>query len=103
MKPGWIVPGLDEAEGRHARLGVGGEPAPREQLAFEDGKEALAQGVVIGITDGSHGWPDTGLPAAFVERQGRILGGLKWSSQHRMGRRVRWRVGDVRNGRYGVS
>ena len=30
-------------------------------------------------------------------------GGLKWSSQHRVGRRLRWRVGDVRIGRCGVS
>jgi putative transposase len=43
-----------------------------------------------------------GKPEIFNTDQG-SQGGLKWSSQHRMGRRVRWRVGDVRNGRYGVS
>lgn len=32
-----------------------------------------------------------------------IQPGFIRSSQHWMGRRLRWRVGDVRNGRYGVS
>ena len=35
----------------------------------------------------------------YVKREG----GFKWSSQHRMGRRLRWRVGDVRHGRCVVS
>ena len=32
-----------------------------------------------------------------------IQGGFTWSSQHWMGRRLRWRVGDVRIGRCGIS
>jgi hypothetical protein len=37
-----IVPCLDELEDGHARLGVGAEASPIEQLAFE-GREKLSQ------------------------------------------------------------
>ena len=73
VPPGGIVKAFDEAEAGHACLDLRDEPAPFQQFAFEGGKEALAQGVVIGIADGSHGRPDAGLPAALAEGQGRIL------------------------------
>ena len=37
-----VVPALDELEERHARLGLGGELAARQELALEGGEEALA-------------------------------------------------------------
>ena len=45
-----IVPALDEVEDRQARLAVGGEALPVEELALERREEALAQRIVIGVT-----------------------------------------------------
>lgn len=33
------------------RLGLGLEPAPVEKLAFQHGEEALANGIVVGVSD----------------------------------------------------
>src|SRR5205085_2589061 len=68
-----IVPSLDVAEDRHSGLGLRGEPAACQQLAFQCGEEALAHGVVVGVTDRPHGWAHTRLPTAAAERQRRIL------------------------------
>src|SRR3954451_18051038 len=68
-----IVPSLDVAEDRHSGLGLRGEPASCQQLAFQCGEEALAHGVVVGVTDRPHGWAHTRLPTAAAERQRRIL------------------------------
>jgi len=46
-----IVEALDEIEERNPRLGLRLEPTPVEELAFERGEEALAHGVVIGVSD----------------------------------------------------
>lgn len=73
MEPRWVVPSFQVTEDGHARLGVGGEPASGEQLAFQRGEETLAQGVVISIADRAHGRPDTRLSAALAEGQRRIL------------------------------
>ena len=77
-----IVPTFDELEDGHARLRLGAELAPVEQLAFEGGEEALAHRVVVGVTDRSHGRPHAGLLASQAEGDRGVLGGLKWSSQH---------------------
>lgn len=42
MAPAEILPSLDELEDGHARLGLGFELTPVEQLAVESGKEAGA-------------------------------------------------------------
>src|SRR5690349_224380 len=68
-----IVPSLDVAEDRHSGLGLRGELAACQQLAFQCGEEALAHGVVVGVTDRPHGWAHTRLPTAAAERQRRIL------------------------------
>src|ERR1700725_4950 len=64
-----IVPPLDVAEDRHPGLGLRCEPAACQQLAFQCGEEALAHGVVVGVTDRPHGWEHAGFPAAPAERQ----------------------------------
>src|SRR6516225_2095301 len=88
MAAGGIVPPLDVAEDRHPGLGLRCEAAAYQQLAFQCGEEALAHGVVVGVTDRSHGWAHTGFPAAAAERQRCILGALvalKWKGVHRTG------------------
>src|ERR1700729_2695272 len=76
MATGGIVPPLDVAEDRHPGLGLRCEPAACQQLAFQCGEEALAHGVVVGVTDRSHGWTHAGFPAAAAERQRCILAAL---------------------------
>jgi hypothetical protein len=50
------------------RLDLGREATSVEQLALEHGKEALAQGVVVGVADGAHRRPDP--PLAAPESKG---------------------------------
>src|SRR5438445_1797668 len=76
MATGGIVPPLDVAEDRHPGLGLRCEPAACQQLAFQRSEEALAHGVIVGVTNRSHGWAHTGFPAAAAERQRFILGAL---------------------------
>src|SRR6516164_8629547 len=64
MATSGIVPPFDVAEDRHPGLGLRCEAAAGQQLAFQCGEEALAHGVVVGVTDGSHGWAHAGFPAA---------------------------------------
>src|SRR4051794_11646903 len=51
VSPGGIVEAFDEAEAGPACLELRGKAAPLEQFAFEGGKEALAQGVIVSIPD----------------------------------------------------
>src|SRR3984893_6437241 len=76
MATSGIVPPLDVAEDRHPGLGLRYEPAACQQLAFQCGEEALAHGVVVGVTDRSHGRAHAGFAAAAAERQRCILGAL---------------------------
>src|ERR1700741_5148923 len=76
MAASGIVPALDVAEDRHPGLALRCEPATCQQLTFQCGEEALAHGVVVGVTDRSHGWAHAGVPAAAAERQRCILGAL---------------------------
>src|SRR5215471_25807 len=77
-----IVEALDEGEHCASRLGLRLEPAAIEQFAFEGREEALAHGVVIGITDRTHRGSHTCLTTAVAELDRGVLPGLKWSSQH---------------------
>jgi hypothetical protein len=52
------------------------EPVPVQQFAFQGGEEALAQGVVIGVSDGSHRGANPGLPAPFAELERSVLAAL---------------------------
>src|SRR5689334_5433589 len=77
-----VVPTFDVAEDRHLDLCLRCEPPPRQQLAFERCKEALAHGVVVSVANRSHGRADASRATAPTECQSRILGGFKRSSQH---------------------
>src|SRR3954464_1001269 len=92
MPPGGIVEAFDEAEAGHACLDRRGKAAPVDEFAFEGGKEALAQGVIVSIPDRAHRGPRAGFLAALAESQRGILGGIKWSSHHLDGR-LRWALG----------
>src|SRR2546426_729476 len=56
-----VVPALDEVEDAEAGLGRRWEALPIEQLALEGCEEALAEGVVVGVTHAAHRGPDPGL------------------------------------------
>src|SRR6266446_4507297 len=73
--PHWNV-SCWHAAGSHPGLGLRCEPAACQQLTFQCGEEALAHGVVVGVTDRSHGWAHAGFPAAAAERQRCILAAL---------------------------
>ena len=72
----WVVPALDELEYGHARLGLGTEAAAIDELTFEGGEKALAQGVVEAVSDRTHGGTNPHLPAALAEGDGGVLTAL---------------------------
>jgi hypothetical protein len=49
------TPGRCELEHCPTSLFLGAEAATIQQLAFQGGEEALAQGIIVTVTDGSHG------------------------------------------------
>jgi hypothetical protein len=71
MATGGIVPPLDVAEDRHPGLGLRCEPAACQQLAFQRSEEALAHGVIVGVTNRSHGCGDD--EARIGQRLGRVV------------------------------
>src|SRR3954453_5832454 len=82
VPPGGIVEAFDEAEAGHARLDLRGKAVPLEQFAFEGGKEALAQGVIVSLPERAHRGPDAGLLAALAESQRGILAALVRMMDH---------------------
>src|SRR6516162_11139596 len=68
-----VIEALDEFEHRDPRLGLRLEPAPVEKLAFQRGEEALAHGIVVGVSDRTHRGAHAGLAAAMAELNGRVL------------------------------
>jgi hypothetical protein len=44
-----VVPALDEVEHGHARLELGLEAPPLQEVALQGGEKTLAQGVVVGV------------------------------------------------------
>src|SRR3954453_23152988 len=76
VPPGGIVEAFDEAEAGHACLDLRGKAASLEQFAFEGGKEALAQGVIVSVPDRAHREPYAGFLAALAESQRGILAAL---------------------------
>src|ERR1700759_5740894 len=71
-----VIPTLDVAKAGPFRLGPRCEPATAEQLGFEGGEEALGHGVVVGVTDRSHRWSNTGLATPLTKCHRRILTAL---------------------------
>ena len=68
-----VVERLDEVEHRQARRVPGPEGAALDQLALERREEALAQGVIVAVTDGTHRQRHVRLPAALAEGDRRVL------------------------------
>ena len=69
----WVVPAFDELEDRHARLGLGTERTPVDELALQRGEKALGHGVVKAVP----GRPGRGkhphLPAPFAQGERSVL------------------------------
>ena len=72
----WVVPAFDELEDRHARLGLGTERTPVDELALQRGEKALGHGVVKAVP----GRPGRGkhphLPAPFAKGERSVLRAL---------------------------
>src|SRR6516225_471556 len=71
-----VVEALDEFEHRDPCLGLRLEPAPVEKLAFQRGEEALAHGIVVGVSDRAHRGAHNGLAAAIAELNRGVLRAL---------------------------
>src|SRR2546428_1472167 len=71
-----VVPALDEVEDAEAGLGRRWEALPIEQLALEGCEEALAEGVVVGVTHAAHRGPDPGLATPEPEGDRGVLAAL---------------------------
>jgi len=91
MTPMGVVVAVAAAEELLPCLGLVVKGSPVDQFTFEDGEEALAQGVVEAVAYRAPGGPDPGLLATGAEGQGGILGWFKESSQHGL---CEWRVYD---------
>ena len=81
----WVVEALDEVEDGHLRLGLGLEAVPVEELTLEGREEALAQGVVVGVTDRAHRGSHTDFLASEPERDRRVLSALIGVVDHPLG------------------
>ena len=71
-----VVPPLEEFEHRPTGLVPRTEVMTVQQLAFQRGEEALAQGIVVAVSGRSHRRPDTGFPTTLAEGDRRVLGSL---------------------------
>lgn len=72
----WVVPAFNEAEDFPTRGCVRIESGAIDEFAFEGGEEALAHGVVVAISDRSHGGSDTSFKTAFSECDRGVLAPL---------------------------
>src|SRR5262245_65375180 len=82
MTAAWIVEALDELEHRHPRLGLGLEPTPVEKLALQRGEEALAYGIVVGVSDRAHRGTHAGFAAALAKGDRGVLRALVGVMNH---------------------
>jgi hypothetical protein len=78
VPPARVVPALDVAEQRYARLGLGRPTVPIDQLALERGEEALGHRVVVGVAHGAHRRPHAHLLAALAEGDAGVLPWSLW-------------------------
>ncbi len=76
MPPSGIVPSLDELEDGDACLGKGPEAAAVNQFAFQCREEALAERIVVAITDRSSRRADASAATAVAEGDRGILRSL---------------------------
>src|SRR2546421_8777107 len=76
VSPPRIVEALDKVEDRESGLSRRAQRDAIEQLAFQRGKEALAQRVVVAVADRAHRRADASGAAAQAEADGRVLAAL---------------------------
>src|SRR5207244_1333935 len=76
VPPPRIVEALDEVEDRESGLSRRAQGDAIEQLAFQRGKETLAQRVVIAVADRAHRGADASGAAAEAEADRRVLTAL---------------------------
>ena len=80
-----IVEALDEGEHGAAGFRLGLEATAIKELAFEGGEEALAHGVVIGVSNRAHRGAHACLAAAMAELDRGVLRTLIGVMDHRSG------------------
>ena len=85
VAPPWVVPSLDPGEYLHPGARLGFPLAPSDELALQRGKEALGHGVVIRVTDRTHGWAHVHLLAPITKRNAGVLGALVGMMDHILG------------------
>src|SRR5262249_39001971 len=73
VAPSPIVEAFDEGEDRRACLASVPESASSEQLALKRREEALAHGIIVGVSDRAHRGAHACLSAALPERDRRVL------------------------------
>lgn len=71
-----VVPAFDEAEDLSPCGGMAVESGSIDEFTFERREEALAHGVVVAVSDGSHGGADTRLETALTEGDRGVLASL---------------------------
>src|SRR3954468_1760233 len=71
-----IVEALDVGEAGDLCFSLGHKLSAREELALERREETFAHGIVVGVTDRSHGGPNADLTAATAKRERRVLAPL---------------------------
>ena len=76
MPSAGIVPGFDEVEHGHARLGLIPESFPLDEFSLERREKALTHRVVVGITDRAHRGLDTRFFASESKGDRRVLRAL---------------------------
>ena len=72
----WVIPAFDELEHRPTRLFLRAEGATVQQFTLQCGEEALAQRIVVAVSNRSHRRPDTRFPAAIAEGDRGVLAAL---------------------------
>src|SRR5262245_27512352 len=77
-----VVPAFHEAEDDKASFDLRAEAVPIEELALERREEALAQSVVVRVTDAAHRWSNARLRTALAEGDRRVLAALVGVTNH---------------------
>ena len=77
-----VVPALDPGKDSQACLGLGSPATSGNEFALQSRKKALHHGVVVGISDRSHGGTHAHLTAPIAKSDAGVLGGLNQSLQH---------------------
>ena len=103
MHPLPIVVALNVREEIAPGLVPGRPPPLVDKFHLQGVGEALHRGIIVTVSCPAHRRLHTGTGEKLPVLTRGVLGGLKWSSQRLSGGQLRWRVGGVRIGLFGVS